>query len=400
MAGEKHEKFEYDSIKNRLISLKENYTDYINAVNRIDLIINEELNVSSESAMFNPQGKNNIQFEGNSDNIVLDDTDLNIKPTTYSKEDLDNDNINYATGYEADINKKYQEYLDGVITEKDWKNYVDSLNTEQKNYAEIVSTGDLVVNTSDVESLLKDTLEPPKNMAEQVAEKNKVPEGWIYLDQLGTDKLQEDFYVDPFSVRMGLAEKFTVWANSVSPDADNNVFPISIEYENDIDLENGSYIRAIKGENGTDFELYRNGEYVRTLDVKGRFTGGNHDSDYTEIWNETFPNICYRNYTDEGYDAYKTFKNSINDNYEEFKITNKFYLNSDKNIYFSGDDGEIHYSDGSVLQIYEDDLKWNLNVLFLHFEGKDNSAIEDIFMIANGYVTYDLDYRCKGYGEQ
>ena len=429
----KYEKFEYDNIKTKLISLKENYTNYINAVNKIDLILTTELNNSRESAMFNPQGENivslwnnygsklkgflyifekwtdsiatvynnNLQFEeGNPDNMVLDDVDLNIKPTTYSTEDLNRDNINYSTGYESEINKKYQDYLDGKISETEWNKYVAGLNTEQQNYAKILATGGLVVNAEDVESILQDTFESPKNMAETIAEMNKVPEGWTYVDLYGFDRMVEDTYEDPFNVRMDSASSFSVWANSVDPsDESRNIFPVVLNYNKEFDKETDTYIKAVEGETGTEFELYRNGKFVRRLDSVGHFMGGSHEAEFAEVWDETYPNICRRTYSDEGYQAYKKFKNSINDNYEEFKNTNKFYLSEDRSVYFSGEDGEIHYSDGSILQIYEDDLKWDLNIFFLHFEGKDNSTIQDIFMIANGYIAYELDWRCKGYGE-
>ena len=112
-----YEKFEYDNIKLKLIELKEKYTNYVKAINNIDMILKTELNISANSALFNSQGtkitslwdnycyktknflyifekwtdsitkvyNNNLAFEtGTKDNMVLEDIDLEIIPPSYS----------------------------------------------------------------------------------------------------------------------------------------------------------------------------------------------------------------------------------------------------------------------------------------------------------------------------
>ncbi len=451
----KHEKFEYEEIKSYLLKLKEEYSNYTSAVNNIDLILKTELNTSSNSALYNEQGNkimdlwdnyclkiknyiyifeswtdavakvynNNIQFEeGNSDNITIDDIDLNVSPNTYSQEEVsllakllngdssvkgtikdgtetiviagitykiirdNNGNITKVINtdtksetiinnnlFEEDIKKNYVE-----MSEEEWQEYLKTLPEEQRRYAEALSTGALVVNADNVESILDEELNKEQNQAQKIAERNKEPEGSIVVD------LTEG---DPTSRRYEFATQFADWVNIGSEELTGGsaIFPIAFEYGIETDLENDSYIKMVEDENGKKFELYINGEYVRDID----FSKDKPFKTYMKIWNEVYPNVYQRTYSKEGITAYKSFKKSISANFQEFKETNKFYFNEDKSVYYSGEDGQIHYSDGSILQIYEDDLKWTLNLIFVQFDFKDESAIEDIFMIANGYIEHE-----------
>lgn len=456
----KHEKFEYENIKSKLISLKENYTNYMNAVNKIDLIINTELNVSSEAALFSPQGdnilslwgnycskikgfiyifekwtdsiatiyNNNISFEeSNPDNIKIDDVDLDIKPTTYSSEDTsllarlmngdstvngsisngietitiagvtyqiirdangnilkvvdsktNKETINYTSGYEDAINEKYQQYQSGNISENEWNEYVNSLPKEQREYATILSTGALVVCAKDVESILNTTPNIQNNMAENVASSNRIPEGWkvVSIDDIDNE--------DPFHARYEYAYQFLVWATTGLPSNGHcEKYPLSSTYEtnNDNFPDCDSYFTK----EGDKWVVYIDGQKYK------EFTKKPTESDYKEMWNIANPGYCSMTYTDEGEQAFKSYKKSIPTIYQRFQDTGILILNEDTGIFYSDTDKCIHYPDHSVLQLENKKYNW-VNNIFM-FSSPDETTFKELFMTANGYITYEIDNR-------
>ena len=56
------EKFDYNEIKSKLITIRDSYNNYINAVNSMKLALKTELDISSNSALFNAQGNKIVEL--------------------------------------------------------------------------------------------------------------------------------------------------------------------------------------------------------------------------------------------------------------------------------------------------------------------------------------------------
>ena len=228
--------FEYEQIKSKLNTIKDYYTEYINAVNSIDLSLKTELDVSSNSALFNAQGNKVIELwnnnsdclknfkyvfekwlkdtinkyndiiknkEGLGDNLKITDNNLlSINPNTYTDSQIDtlskllsgdssikgkvnrkgnesikignrfykiirdNDNriikividdnitVIHHSLYETLMRETYDKYNNKELSEEEWNSYLKNLTSEEKAYLDILSTNALIVNTTDIVSLL------------------------------------------------------------------------------------------------------------------------------------------------------------------------------------------------------------------------------------------------------
>ena len=106
---------------------------------------------------------------------------------------------------------------------------------------------------------------------------------------------------------------------------------------------------------------------------------------FKDMVNNAYSNVYQPTYSQEGEAAYDEFKANVNANYDEFNETGIFYFNNDRTIYYDSNSGQIHYPDGSILDIYSTDLAW---IKFWFINIKDKSKIKSMFMIANGYIEY------------
>lgn len=438
------EKFEYKEIKSKLKTIRDSYKKYINAVNSLELALKTELDISSNSALFNAQGNkvvklwedygdnlgnfiyifekwikstadkynNIIKYEKRlGDNLKIT-KDIIINPISYS--DLEINTLSKLLSGDSSIKGKLNKKGNESI--KIGNKFYNIVRDNNKNIIRVVVNGnETIIHHSLYENSVKEMYEKYNNREITEEEWNSYlkklnPEATAYLEILSTNALVVNA-VDVIS----LLESFELNNNDAERIARTNRIPedsVAVEDEVTIDTflskqqqnlesfqlcgegklfftydfvhySNNSYIEKIPYEE--DGQSYY--KYKLVIDGKEKKTYEEYISikDYLEAWHTIYPKIVTRTYSKIGKQEYNKYKSLIEERYKEYKDKGVFYLDINKTIYYKAEDGEIHYFDDSILKSYSDDLNW---YKFWIIDIKDKDKIKDLFMIANGYIEY------------
>ena len=436
------DKFEYKKIKSKLITIKDSYNDYLNAVNNLKLVLKTEMGVSPNSALFNAQGdkiiklwdsygnnldkfiyvfekwikstvnkyNNIIKYEKRlGDNLKITNSFL-ISPITYKDKEIKTLSklLSGDKTIKGKLNKKGNESI--KVGNKFYNIYRDKFN----NIIKIsVDNNITVIHNSQYENNIKDMYNKYKNRDISKEEWNNykkelTQEEKEYLDVLTTNSLAVNT-VDVISIldnfellnndAEDIAKKNEPPKNSIIIDDEIiiNTFlsnqqqvletfimcgkdKLYFTYDNKY-YENNSYIEKIPYKEN-NIEYYK---YLIILNGEEIATYDNDISikDYLREWHKLYPKFVIKDYSKKGIQEYNEFNELLEDRYQEYKDNGIFYLDFDKTIYYK--DKEIYYEDNSILNSHTDDLNWYKSWII---DIKDQEKIKDLFMIANGYIKY------------
>ncbi len=369
------------SLKDILLSLKDNYSTFINSLNEINLILDVRLDTSSNpnkdiikswdkyyQRIKNIQHVYNDWFAKISEiyNEHVEDNSLSLtldiipctKDIITTKEEL----------LDKEIKDMYKKYLEEAISKKEWLSYKKQLSSTKKNYIKLLESNSLNVKIPNIKEKLTNILNPSLTIAEEIMEKNKLPKDYILIDNL-----QED----PFSILEKDKKKFLKWLKQ----DDNTNFLIKYCHDKKDD-KSTSYLTKKQELGQIQITAYIDRKKYRV------FTDYPTSEDYEELWLTAYPNLVTSTYSKEGINNYKKYLKKIDTYYEKYKENGRLYLNTDEDIYYDSKDGDIHYKDDSIQHIYTKELKWTLKILFKEENINNKSAIKDIYMLANGYIEY------------